>query len=79
MLGTHIALRTTLGEELLVAASVGDMSLAGGWDPRKTTGNRLSGLLEAEEEDEFYQTTYGGFTEESGDDEYQGGPVRHRG
>uniref|UniRef100_UPI003F778544 Vacuolar protein sorting-associated protein 72 homolog n=1 Tax=Homo sapiens TaxID=9606 RepID=UPI003F778544 len=40
--------------------------------PRKTAGNRLSGLLEAEEEDEFYQTTYGGFTEESGDDEYQG-------
>ncbi|XP_007975445.1 vacuolar protein sorting-associated protein 72 homolog isoform X2 [Chlorocebus sabaeus] len=48
------------------------MSLAGGRVPRKTAGNRLSGLLEAEEEDEFYQTTYGGFTEESGDDEYQG-------
>nr|ACG76403.1 transcription factor-like 1 (predicted) [Otolemur garnettii] len=48
------------------------MSLAGGRAPRKTAGNRLSGLLEAEEEDEFYQTTYGGFTEESGDDEYQG-------
>ncbi|KAK1329060.1 hypothetical protein QTO34_011237 [Cnephaeus nilssonii] len=41
------------------------MSLAGGRAPRKTAGNRLSGLLEAEEEDEFYQTTYG-------DDEYQG-------
>lgn len=39
------------------------MSLAGGRAPRKTAGNRLSGLLEAEEEDEFYQTTYGGFTE----------------
>lgn len=39
------------------------MSLAGGRVPRKTAGNRLSGLLEAEEEDEFYQTTYGGFTE----------------
>ncbi|KAF4012994.1 hypothetical protein G4228_004464 [Cervus hanglu yarkandensis] len=48
------------------------MSLAGGRAPRKTAGNRLSGLLEAEEEDEFYQMTYGGFTEESGDDEYQG-------
>lgn len=46
--------------------------MAGGRAPRKTAGNRLSGLLEAEEEDEFYQTTYGGFTEESGDDEYQG-------
>jgi len=39
------------------------MSLAGGRAPRKTAGNRLSGLLEKEEEDEFYQTTYGGFTE----------------
>lgn len=37
--------------------------MAGGRAPRKTAGNRLSGLLEAEEEDEFYQTTYGGFTE----------------
>lgn len=45
------------------AVSVGGMSLAGGRAPRKTAGNRLSGLLEAEEEDEFYQTTYGGFTE----------------
>ncbi|KAM8794387.1 VPS72 protein, partial [Eudromia elegans] len=48
------------------------MSLAEGRAPRRTAGNRLSGLLEAEEEDEFYQTTYGGFTEESGDDEYKG-------
>ncbi|KAK4807633.1 hypothetical protein QYF61_015979 [Mycteria americana] len=48
------------------------MSLAEGRAPRRTAGNRLSGLLEAEEEDEFYQTTYGGFTEESGDDEYRG-------
>lgn len=45
------------------AVSVSGMSLAGGRAPRKTAGNRLSGLLEAEEEDEFYQTTYGGFTE----------------
>ncbi|KAM4644302.1 vacuolar protein sorting-associated protein 72 homolog [Amazona ochrocephala] len=48
------------------------MSLAEGRAPRRTAGNRLSGLLQAEEEDEFYQTTYGGFTEESGDDEYRG-------
>ncbi|XP_068778137.1 vacuolar protein sorting-associated protein 72 homolog [Struthio camelus] len=48
------------------------MSLVEGRAPRRTAGNRLSGLLEAEEEDEFYQTTYGGFTEESGDDEYKG-------
>ncbi|KAL8184808.1 UNVERIFIED_CONTAM: Vacuolar protein sorting-associated protein 72, partial [Gekko kuhli] len=53
------------------AASV-STGLAGGRAPRRTAGNRLSGLLEVEEEDEFYQTTYGGFTEESGDDEYKG-------
>ena len=59
------AQRTALGEGLGVgsAVSIGVMSLAGGRAPRKTAGNRLSGLLEAEEEDEFYQTTYGGFTE----------------
>lgn len=32
----------------------------------------MSKLLDAEEEDDFYKTTYGGFNEESGDDEYQG-------
>uniref|UniRef100_A0A8C6MU97 Vps72/YL1 N-terminal domain-containing protein n=1 Tax=Mus spicilegus TaxID=10103 RepID=A0A8C6MU97_MUSSI len=48
------------------------MSLAWGRVPGKTAGNLLSGLLEAEEEDEFYQTTNGAFTKESGDDEYQG-------
>lgn len=48
------------------------MSLAGGRAPRKTAGNRLSGLLEAEEEDEFYQMTYGDFTEDLGNNEYQG-------
>lgn len=48
------------------------MSLVGGRAPRKTAGNRLSGLLQVEEEDEFYKTTYGGFNEESGDDEYKG-------
>ncbi|XP_029437412.1 vacuolar protein sorting-associated protein 72 homolog [Rhinatrema bivittatum] len=48
------------------------MSLAESRAPRKTAGNRMSKLLDAEEEDEFYQTTYGGFQEESGDDEYKG-------
>ncbi|ELW72550.1 Vacuolar protein sorting-associated protein 72 like protein [Tupaia chinensis] len=38
----------------------------------KTARNQLFGLLEAEEEDEFYQMTYGGFTEESGNDEHRG-------
>ncbi|XP_040188339.1 vacuolar protein sorting-associated protein 72 homolog [Rana temporaria] len=46
------------------------MSLAELRAPRKTAGNRLSGLLGREEEDEFYKTTYGGFNEESGDEEY---------
>uniref|UniRef100_UPI00358F5365 vacuolar protein sorting-associated protein 72 homolog n=1 Tax=Myxine glutinosa TaxID=7769 RepID=UPI00358F5365 len=39
--------------------------------PRRTAGNRMSRLLDAEEEDEFYKTKYGGFNEESGDDEYK--------
>ncbi|XP_072283575.1 vacuolar protein sorting-associated protein 72 homolog [Pyxicephalus adspersus] len=46
------------------------MSLAGSRAPRKTAGNRMSGLLDREEEDDFYKTTYGGFNEESGDEEY---------
>ncbi|XP_063001806.1 vacuolar protein sorting-associated protein 72 homolog [Elgaria multicarinata webbii] len=55
----------------MASVASASMGLAGGRAPRRTAGNRLSGLLEAEE-DEFYQTTYGGFTEESGDDEYKG-------
>ncbi|XP_061520576.1 vacuolar protein sorting 72 homolog a [Phycodurus eques] len=46
------------------------MSLAVHREPRKTAGNRMSKLLDAEEDDEFYKTTYGGFNDESGDDEY---------
>ncbi|XP_048374799.1 vacuolar protein sorting-associated protein 72 homolog [Sphaerodactylus townsendi] len=56
----------------MAAAPSASTGLAGGRAPRRTAGNRLSGLLNAEEEDEFYKTTYGGFTEESGDDEYKG-------
>ncbi|KAJ8000272.1 hypothetical protein DPEC_G00203120 [Dallia pectoralis] len=48
------------------------MSLAYSKEPRKTAGNRMSKLLDAEDEDEFYKTTYGGFNDESGDDEYRG-------
>ncbi|XP_036433800.1 vacuolar protein sorting 72 homolog a [Colossoma macropomum] len=48
------------------------MSLALGRDQRSTAGNRLSKLLDEEEEDDFYKTTYGGFNDESGDDEYRG-------
>ncbi|KAL7887444.1 hypothetical protein AOLI_G00051650 [Acnodon oligacanthus] len=48
------------------------MSLAFCRAPRKNAGSRMSKLLDAEEEDEFYKTTYGGFNDESGDDEYKG-------
>lgn len=47
------------------------MSVAENRAQRKTAGNLMSKLLDAEEEDEFYKTTYGGFNEESGDDEYK--------
>ncbi|XP_064457874.1 vacuolar protein sorting-associated protein 72 homolog [Ornithodoros turicata] len=40
-------------------------------DRRATAGNRMSQLLEAEEEDDFYKTTYGGFEEEENDAEYE--------
>ena len=32
-------------------------------EKRSTAGNRMSKLLDAEDEDEFYKTTYGGFDE----------------
>lgn len=41
------------------------MSIAVAREPRKTAGNRMSKLLDAEEEDEFYKTTYGGFNDVS--------------
>uniref|UniRef100_A0A8C1XA79 Vacuolar protein sorting-associated protein 72 homolog n=1 Tax=Cyprinus carpio TaxID=7962 RepID=A0A8C1XA79_CYPCA len=48
------------------------MSLASSREQRSTAGNRMTTLLDQEEEDEFYKTTYGGFNDESGDDEYRG-------
>ncbi|TNN72319.1 Vacuolar protein sorting-associated protein 72 [Liparis tanakae] len=48
------------------------MTLAVDRAPRTTAGNRMSKLLDAEEEDDFYKTTYGGFSDEPGDDEYHG-------
>ncbi|XP_076844683.1 vacuolar protein sorting-associated protein 72 homolog [Brachyhypopomus gauderio] len=47
------------------------MSVAFCRAPRKNAGNRMSKLLDAEEDDEFYRTTYGGFSDESGDGEYK--------
>ena len=32
-------------------------------EKRNNAGNRMSRLLEEEDEDEFYKTTYGGFDE----------------
>ncbi|XP_058813945.1 vacuolar protein sorting-associated protein 72 homolog [Topomyia yanbarensis] len=37
---------------------------------RANAGNRISKLLDEEEEDEFYQTSYGGFNESTDDKEY---------
>ncbi|NXH88112.1 VPS72 protein, partial [Edolisoma coerulescens] len=50
------------------------MSLAEGRAPRRTAGNRLSGLLQAEEEDDYrcHVPDIPGIPQESGDDEYRG-------
>ncbi|XP_071150881.1 vacuolar protein sorting-associated protein 72 homolog [Mytilus edulis] len=40
-------------------------------EKRSNAGNKMSRLLEAEDEDDFYKTTYGGFNEEEGDNEYE--------
>ncbi|KAH9512375.1 Vacuolar protein sorting-associated protein 72 [Bulinus truncatus] len=39
-------------------------------DKRNNAGNRMAKLLEAEDEDDFYKTTYGGFSEEEEDKDY---------
>lgn len=39
------------------------LDMAASRDRRSNAGNKMSRLLEAEDEDEFYQTTYGGFNE----------------
>lgn len=45
--------------------------LAAGREKRSNAGSKMASLLEAEEEDEFYKTTYGGFNEEEDDKEYE--------
>lgn len=37
---------------------------------RANAGTRIAKLLDEEEEDEFYKTSYGGFQEEEEDKEY---------
>ncbi|XP_022090818.1 vacuolar protein sorting-associated protein 72 homolog isoform X2 [Acanthaster planci] len=46
------------------------MALALTREKRANAGNRMSRMLQEEEQDEFYATTYGGFEEQSGDEEY---------
>ncbi|XP_074661626.1 vacuolar protein sorting-associated protein 72 homolog isoform X2 [Tubulanus polymorphus] len=45
-------------------------NLAAQRDKRSTAGTKMARLLEAEDEDDFYKTTYGGFNEEEDDCEY---------
>ena len=40
-----------------------NMSLASTREKRFNAGNRMSRMLEEEQEDDFYKTTYGGFEE----------------
>lgn len=46
------------------------MSLVGGRERRAGAGARMARLLNEEEEDEFYSTTYGGFEDAEDDNEY---------
>ncbi|XP_030828336.1 vacuolar protein sorting-associated protein 72 homolog [Strongylocentrotus purpuratus] len=46
------------------------MSLVQSREKRANAGSKMHRLLAEEQEDEFYTTTYGGFQDESGDDEY---------
>lgn len=48
-----------------------EMALAATRDRRSNAGNRMSKILDEEEDDDFYKTTYGGFTEIEEDDDYQ--------
>jgi len=45
--------------------------MAGTRERRINAGTRMARLLNEEDEDEFYSTTYGGFKEEEDDNEYK--------
>ena len=45
---------------------------------RANAGNKMSALLDTEEVDEFYSTTYGGFSEEAEDNEYIAVPLEKK-
>lgn len=38
---------------------------------RHNAGNKISRLLDEEEEDDFYKTSYGGFQEAENDNDYE--------
>ena len=42
---------------------------------RSNAGNKMASLLDSEEVDEFYSTTYGGFNEETEDKDYIVTPI----
>lgn len=54
----------------MVLLSELNRNMAAGREKRNNAGNKMARLLEAEDEDDFYKTTYGGFTEEVNDDDY---------
>lgn len=45
--------------------------MAASREKRSNAGTRMASLLEQEDEDDFYKTTYGGFNEEEDDNEYE--------
>jgi len=47
----------------LVIMTNNDDGLASGRERRSNAGARMSRLLDAEDDDDFYKTTYGGFNE----------------
>lgn len=44
--------------------------MAASRERRANAGNKIARLLNEEEEDDFYKTQYGGFTEDKVDDDY---------
>lgn len=44
--------------------------MAANRERRSNAGNRIAKLLDEEEEDEFYKTSYGGFNETADDRDY---------
>lgn len=62
---SHWELTIEIKQSIIELIITVEMSLANSREQRSTAGNRMSKLLDAEEEDEFYKTTYGGFNDVS--------------